>query len=158
MKLILKTHSDNEHYNADCDYAMVELTASLAKLCLRRMVLLATAAKRDREAYELSFWDYHCTFFKYFEIPDEIYGESPFDVEEYLEVPDTFEVPEDAIQPTECDQMVVADGRVHWVVIPRHSSIYITTENIPLELIADVRKKALNWLERLFWRLGNAGF
>ena len=158
MKLILKTHSDNEHYNADCDYAMVELTRPLAKLCMRRMALLKKIAKRDKQAYELWFWDYHCSFFTYFELADEDPESSPFDVEEYMELPDSFEIPEDSIQTTECDQMVIGDGRVHWCVIPKHSNIYITTDNIPLELIADVAGRMWpNWLDRL-GPGGNAGF
>jgi hypothetical protein len=56
MHLILNVHRSNQHYNGDCDYAVVELTPALAKRIHSRVALARQAAKQDSDLFELYFW------------------------------------------------------------------------------------------------------
>ena len=56
MNIILTTHSSNEPYNGDCDYAVVELTPALIEQIRSRVALARNAGQEDSDLYELYFW------------------------------------------------------------------------------------------------------
>ncbi len=63
MHLILNAHSSNEHYNGDCDYALVELTPALVEQIRSRVALAREAGQKDNNLYELYFWGSTAEFF-----------------------------------------------------------------------------------------------
>jgi hypothetical protein len=63
MHIILNTHSSHAEYNADCDYAIVELTPALAEEIRRRVALASEARQQDSDLYELYFWGSTAEFF-----------------------------------------------------------------------------------------------
>ena len=38
----------------------------------------------------------------------------------------------------ECGQMVIVEDGVRWTCIPKHTSIYVTTETIPIAWIKEI--------------------
>ncbi len=63
MKIILDTTSSNEHYNADCDCAVVELTPVLVEQIRSRAELAGQALKQDGDLYEMYFWGGEARFY-----------------------------------------------------------------------------------------------
>lgn len=63
MHLIFMVHSSNPDYNADCDYAVVELTPALVEQIRSRAVLVRRAAKQDSQLDEICFWDSTVNFY-----------------------------------------------------------------------------------------------
>ena len=65
MQIILNAHSSNEHYNGDCDYAVIDLTPELAEQIRNRVALARQARQQDNDLYELYFWGSPAEFYDY---------------------------------------------------------------------------------------------
>jgi len=162
MHLILNAHSSNEHYNGDCDYAVVDLTRALAEQIRRRVALARQAGQQDNDLYELYFWGSTAEFFDY-NILDACHdavaaagGSDPdqaacdwlddFDQREYAVVPAGVDFKAHEAQRTECDQEIIRcspsshhpEFEVAWTTIPKHSDVYVTTCDLPLTAMEEL--------------------
>ena len=162
MHLILNTHSSNEHYNGDCDYAVIELTPKLGKRIRSRVALARKARQHDSDLYELYFWGSTAKFFDH-DILDTCQdavaaagGPDPdqaaldwlaeFEQREYAVVPAGVDLNAHETQRTECDQVILRiasysrrlEFSVVWTVIPKHSDVYVTTSELPIMAIREL--------------------
>ena len=140
MKLVSTVSSDQETWN--CDYALVDLTPDLARLALRRINLLKVQKKADEQLDEMYFWDLHVEYFSPWK--DEVDSADPLSAMlerlppvagDLLRAPDNFAVPENLLARVECSQMIVREGAVAFIAIPKHASHYIRTSEVPLSLL-----------------------
>ena len=58
MNIVLKVSSSNENSNGGCDFALVELTAEIAALALRRIQTLREQKKLDADIDETYYWSH----------------------------------------------------------------------------------------------------
>ncbi len=170
MHLILNAHSSNEHYNGNCDYAIVELTPALVKRIHRRVAVARQAAKQDSDLYELYFWGSSAEFFDH-NILDACQEAvtttgrrrrdraardwlDAFEGREYAVVPDGVDLNAHEAQRTECDQMIIRISRcspreefsIIWTASPKYADLDVTTSELPLaameELLATTAQPA----------------
>lgn len=147
MKLLLVTHSDNEEYNADCDYAIVDLTPEFAQRILERLELYMKWQKDDRDLNQTEFWCYHATFVS------NTLGEHESTIEDIVSdlkqladgvyLLDGHEISNPKEQATECDQLVFTgrdDALVFFDCYPKHCDFKVATDYLPLALIKAAAK------------------
>ena len=152
MRVILRVWSTNPYYSAGCDYAVAEITEELAKLILRRLNLLRDQKTLDPSICEIYYWDYSAQYFSpcvnQCGEPDEVEVAS-FELEKTLEelqadtcemvsVPDDFHVPDSQIASVECAQMIVREEGIAFTAIPKHTDIYLTTAEIPKQVLDSI--------------------
>jgi hypothetical protein len=149
MRVILKVWSSNPDYSGGADYAAVDITEELAKLTLCRMNLLGEQKALDAAVYETNYWDSSAEYFSPRAVrqiePDEIVESNSgleeildrieVDIKETVKAPPDFQVPEGHIVAVECAQMIVRDGGIAFTALLRHSDIYLTTAEVPREII-----------------------
>ena len=99
------------------DYFIVEISPEYARLLLNRVKMLGTVRKRDKEAYELYFWDYAGAYFG---------GD-----------PDEHDAARESSR-VECNQLIVRDDEVNWIAVPKHTDIYATTDPIRVDQLAEI--------------------
>ncbi|MBI2823134.1 MAG: hypothetical protein HYX69_00420 [Planctomycetia bacterium] len=141
MRIGLGTYS-SEDYNADCDYALVDLTPALAKRILARMDLAARLHRDDISLHELYFWNAEAEFFS---TPDDALTEQLPDASDgHVILPEGLEIPADCFQRTEYDHMIVntvgEECEVFWRSSPKNVFIEITTASLPRELIEQIAR------------------
>lgn len=142
MRVFLRTFSTNEDYNADCDYAVVDLTPELAELGLSRIENLKRRRARDSKLFETAFEDASSQYFSNFDAFDEILdprsGHTVVDIlwggDPWID-PDHCGIPEYAFKATESDSMMVQLNGVYWEAFPKHGDVRIYTAAIPLSLL-----------------------
>jgi hypothetical protein len=66
---------------------------------------------------------------------EEILDRLEVDIKETVKAPPDFQVPEGHIVAVECAQMTVRDGGIAFTALLRHSDIYLTTAEIPREVL-----------------------
>lgn len=160
MKILLRTNSTNPEYYADCDCAVLDVTPELLAHIAARAEISRQAAEADTDLWELYFWScgpdfYKCTLIEVCaEAVAEMEGIDASNWEEQFQHAGVFPLPDgvdlDRFEPqwTECDQEIIRVQRVNgrlecevgWVVIPKHSDIYITTEAVALERLESFAK------------------
>jgi len=141
MKLVSTVSSDQETWS--CDYALVDLNPDLARLALRRINTFKVQKKADQQLGEMYFWDFHVEYFS----PGNADGGDSADslsvmldklpplAGDLMRAPDDFAVPENLLARVECSQMIVREGAVAFIAIPKHASHYIRTSEVPLSLL-----------------------
>lgn len=156
MHLILMTHSSNSEYNADCDFAVVELTPALLDEIRARVELAHETRQKDASLYELHFWGSTAEYFPYALIDAcqeavatrTVDGDADQAAQNWLgdlESSGHALLPEGVVmskvdaQRTECDRMVVTvvagqrgETDISWEASPKHTDIYITTWDVTL--------------------------
>ena len=149
MQVILKVWSSNPDYSGGADYAAVEITEELAKLTLCRITLLGEQKALDAAVYETNYLDSSAEYFSPRAVrqiePDEIVESNSgleeildgleVDIKEIVKAPPDFQVPEGHIVAVECAQMTVRDGGTAFTALLRHSDIYLTTAEVPKEVL-----------------------
>lgn len=141
MKLLLKTHSTNEHFDGIVG-VFLELHPAMATEILARKKILDKACRRDSNVETITFYSYGPIWLE--KHPDSIGGED-FDMdsvspESYFEVPDAEERDYQAVAArTECDRVVIGGDEVYWRCYPKHCDWIMETH--PLNY--DVVRKAL---------------
>lgn len=150
-KLLLKTTSNDEMYDADIKAAYVQISQEQARKIIDRIELFRLAKSLDKDLWEMYFWDYSVSFLdKVWADPAaDDYGDLVVEAEEieaeienlcqdlgnkeFLQLAQDYQLDFDkAATRTECDQMIVREDEVCWTAIPRHTSIYITTGRLSL--------------------------
>jgi len=163
MHLIFNTHSSNEHYNGDCECAIIELTPALAEQIRCRVALARQARQQDSDLYELYFWGSTAEFYGQ-DVIDACQeavaaaargrGRSKaarnwlaeFEQRDYAVVPNGVDFNAHEPQRTECDQMILRVGpsshrleyAVVWTTSPKHSDVYVTTNELPLAVMEEL--------------------
>lgn len=141
MRLIsLVTGSDNAF---GCDYALVNLTSKLAELALRRIAMLKEQKRLDESVVESYFWDNHADYFspwlaqqeKDADALAEVLDRLPVVAGDWMEAPAEFSILDSLRARMECCQMVVHEASITFVAIPKHTSSYVFTAEIPLPLL-----------------------
>lgn len=143
MRYLLRTCSSDSDYNADCDYAVIDITKELAAEILRRRKAFTKMKEEDSALWEMYFWGgtQECIsgsslFFTEIDPPplskDQ---ETLLEDNGFLELPEDFKVEADDILRTECEQMVIREDGVCWYCIPKHADVNITTESLKYGLI-----------------------
>lgn len=136
MKILFTCFANNEHFDG-CQHAVVELSDEAKKEILARRELFQMCKSKDSSLWSLVFWDSVCQYFDYDEWdPLEALTEEQvklFETNEYVVLPDDFEIPEDDAARTECDRMVITDDSVYWKCIAKHTDVYVETRNLPYE-------------------------
>jgi hypothetical protein len=159
MKIIFRAQSDNPDYNADCDYALVDMTPALWEQIRRRVEIARQAFQADGDLCELSFWLGTAEFYssRLTEACEEAIAvvsegtdkdksaaawawSAQFDDPGYALLPSGVDLDKHQPERTECAQMIVrcapSGGRpefeVAWTAIPKHTDIHVTTRDMPL--------------------------
>lgn len=149
MRVILKVWSSNPDYSGGCDYAAVEISEELAKLALRRINVLSEQKVLDSSIYETYYWDSSPEYFSPWvnrAVQTDEVQESGVELEQTLEnleadtretvtAPPDFRIPEGQIVAVECAQMIVRDAGIALTALLRHTDIYLTTAEVPREII-----------------------
>jgi hypothetical protein len=147
--VILKVWSSNLDNKGGCDFAVVEITPELAKLALRRIAVLREQKALDPAVDETYYWGSEAEFFSPWAGPAAGAGEGEaaclkleeeldllqIDRREIVNASGNFSVPQSQIARVECMQMVVREGGLAFTAIPKHTDFYVTTAEIPKELL-----------------------
>jgi hypothetical protein len=158
VSVILKVWSNNPFNNGGCDFAIVELTQDLANLALLRISRLCDQKSLDPSVYETYYWGSEAEYFNgWLEQPSasEETKASCMDLEERLEklqvdaremvlTTEEFAVCEKQIALVECGQMIVRENGVAFTAIPKHTDFYVTTAEIPKEVLQQAVTSAKN--------------
>lgn len=133
MRYIVVANSNNEHFNADCDFALVSFSTQQ----LRSLGRLRTAFDKTRRRFkDIGSWrvsDYSAAFLSRREVEkllgDELFeqldsesGGDPF------QVPDTCKINLENIDVTYSDELVLSSDGVWWNAYPKHSEISVGSE------------------------------
>lgn len=149
MQVILRVWSSNPDYSGGCDYAAVKISEELAKITLQRINVTCEQRARDPALYETYYWDSSAEYFSPWEVrqiepgelaePDagleELLASLEIDTKETVIAPSDFRVPESQIVAVDCAQMIVRDGGIAFTALLRHTDIYLTTAEVPREII-----------------------
>jgi hypothetical protein len=149
VRVVLKVWSSNPDYSAGCDYAVVEIGEEFSKLALRRINVVCEQKVVDPSLYETYYWDSSAQYFSPWvnraSHPSEV-QESDFELVETLEdlevdtqevviAPADFRILESQIAVVECSQMIVREGSVAFNALLKHTDIYVTTAEIPKQIL-----------------------
>lgn len=152
MPVILNVWSNNPFNNGGCDFAVVELTPELANLALRRITVLCEQKGVDPGVYETYYWgsevEYFSPWIDHASQSDDLRSACS-EMEQLLEklqvgkrnmvvVADKFAILETQIARVECRQMVVREDGISFTAIPKHTDFYVTTADIPKEVLQQV--------------------
>lgn len=115
-RFVLAVSCANEYLDG-FDYFVIDLDPAYAERLLKRIELFRSLKRQDSEVYELYFWDHQGGFF----------GGEPDEHDEAREP-----------AHTECSQLVVGDGYVFWTAIPKHTDVYVTTDYLRGDQLAEI--------------------
>jgi len=138
-RYLLPTTCDNPEYNADCDYAVVEITADDLARFERRAAILRAAGGQDDRLYEMYFWGCSADFYSLADMEEAFAVAGIPDIGEGVRLPDKIALGPYTPHRVECGQEIFrrdacADWvEIGWVVIPKHTDLYVTTRPLVLE-------------------------
>lgn len=150
MNIVLKVSSSNENYSGGCDFALIELTPEIAALALRRIQAVRDQKKLDADIDETYYWSFfvECFFSPWTNLASaerdveaaslavaDLLEMLRIDVTEIAIVPETFDVPPSQVAAVECEQMIVREGSIAFIAIPKHASFYVHTVEIPAAIL-----------------------
>ena len=150
MRIVLKVSSSNEHYGGGCGFALVDLTPELAALALQRIAALREQKTVDPNIDETSYWAYFvaCYFSPYASLTTEdkatesasillgdLLHELQIEDKEIVCAPASFQVPPGQVAAVECEQMIVYEASIAFMAIPKHTSFYVQTVEIPIAML-----------------------
>jgi hypothetical protein len=149
VQVILKVWCSNSDHNVGCDFALVEVTPDFARLSLRRIKVLREQKALDPAVDETYCWDSAALFFSPWAGPvggtregeaaclklEEELDLLRIDRQEVVTASGDFSVPQSQIARVECVQMVVRDSGIAFTAIPKHTDFYVTTAEIPKEVL-----------------------
>jgi hypothetical protein len=129
-----------------CDYVLVNLTSNLAQLACRRIAMLKKQKHMDDSLVESYFWDAHAEYFspwlaeqeKDADALAEMLERLPAVAGDWMEAPAEFSIPDSLRAWVECGQMVIREGSVAFLAMPKHTSTYVYTAEVPLPVLEKV--------------------
>lgn len=152
MRIVLKVWSSNHEYSAGCDYAVVEIGEEFSKLALRRIHVLCEQKAVDPPLYEAYYWDSSAQYFSPcvnraiqpgevqesgFELAETL-DDLEVDARDVVTAPAEFQLLESHIAAVECAQMIAREGSIAFNALLRHTDIYVTTAEIPKQVLESV--------------------
>lgn len=149
MQVLLKVWSSNPDYSGGCDYAAVEMSKELAQLMVRRIDIQSEQSAVDPPLYETYYWDSSAEYFGPWATHPVESGEQAeldaglaqmlekleVDTKEIVIAPPDFRVPGSQLVAVECAQMIAREGVIAFTALLRRTDIYLTTADIPKEII-----------------------
>ena len=163
MHIILNAHSSDEHYNGDCDCAVVDLTPELADQIRNRIALARQAGQQDSDLCELYFWGSTVEFYDDNILdacqdaaaaaadgpdPDQAARDwlTDFEQREYAVVPEGVDFTAHEAQRTEFDRVIIRcspsshrpEFEIAWTASPKHSDMTVTTCDLPLKAMEEL--------------------
>ena len=130
---IVPANSNNEHFNADCDFAVITLTAELLALFPKLQKTFAVTSKRLKHFSSFELQDWSVSFISR-TVAEACLGEKDF---EALDGggdgdPYPFSLPPDAELKAEAtsDYLVVTGRGIWWRAHPKHSDITVESGQI----------------------------
>lgn len=141
MKLILKTHCTNEFFDS-CSYALVDLTAALAGTILRRRDAFEAGRQTDPNLTETSYYSADAVYFSALPADEGLADEVERSLEDrgFAQAPNGFDVGDEFLERTECDQMVISSHGVWFECHPKHCDPLVETREIDFETVVQARK------------------
>ena len=143
MKLISLVTGGDDGFG--CDYVLVSLTSNLAQLACHRVAMLKELKHMDDSLVESYFWDAHAEYFSPWlaeqEEADalaEALERLPAVAGDWMEAPAEFSIPGSLRARVECGQMVIHEAGVAFLAIPKHTSTYVYTAEVPLPVLEKV--------------------
>ncbi len=129
-----------------CDYVLVNLTSNLAQLACRRVAMLKEQKHLDDSLLETYFWDAHAEYFSPWLAEQETEADAlaealerlPAVAGDWMEAPAEFSIPDSLGARVECGQMVIREASVAFLAIPKHTSTYVYTAEVPLPVLEKV--------------------
>jgi hypothetical protein len=157
VQIVLKAWSSNPDYNTGCDYAVVEGGEAFLKLALWRINVLCEQKIFDPSLNETYYWDFSAQYFSPGVNRALQFGEAEeacvkfeesiealeIDTREVAVASSDFAVPDSQVTAVECAQMIVRDGGIAFNALLRHSDIYVTTAEIPKQVIESALTAAI---------------
>jgi hypothetical protein len=136
----------------------VEITPELVNRALRRITLLCDQKSLDPCIYETYYWGSEADYFNAWLDQPGSSGEveaASVELEERLEkleidrrqvvvTAEEFTVPDSRIALVECEQMIVRENGIAFTAIPKHTDFYVTTAEIPKEVLQQAAISAKN--------------
>lgn len=150
MNIVVKVSSSNENSTGGCDFALVELTAEIAALALRRIQMLRGQKKLDTAIDQTYYWSHfvECFFSPWTNLASaekdveaaslavaDMLERLRIDVTEIAIVLETFEVPPSQVAAVECEHMIVREDSIAFIAIPKHASFYVQTREITIPIL-----------------------
>ncbi|MGB7593267.1 MAG: hypothetical protein WCD04_09595 [Terriglobia bacterium] len=149
MRIVLKVSSNNEYCDGGCEFALVDLTPELAALAMGRIAILREQKSLDPDIIETYYWAYFAEYFSPWKdlasFGNEAEGtkvtlegmldELAIEEKEIVCVPETFQVSPRHVAAVECEQMIVREGSIAFMAIPKHASFYVQTAEVPLAML-----------------------
>lgn len=136
-KLLLYVYSSNPDYNANCDVAIVDLSPALARVGLTRMGWVRALMAEEVDLCTMYYLDFSIMYCSVHDALDEMVerltGTDVFaalDIRECVILPEDFAVPEEHVQRTDTNVMVVTDTELYWQAIPPHASLVVSTSRL----------------------------
>lgn len=123
MKIIGRTTCNNEHFDG-AELYLLDLTPTLARLCLQRIERLKDLQAEDRTAYEIYYWasiGWPTFFDREARLAEDEELLDALERDAWQEAPDNLEIPENLEVRTNCDQMIVREGGVIWMAYAKHA-------------------------------------
>lgn len=117
MSIVLRTSCSND-YNADCDFAVIDLNSEEIGYLIDKIDLCARLKSEDQNVYEIRLWDHSPDWISYDEGVDEEIGDKEFASVDLRNIDP---------QRIDCCWAVVDSTSVHWQCIPKHTDIYVYT-------------------------------
>lgn len=142
MKILVKTTCSSDL--SWCQYLLVTLTSETVKEILERRELFQMVNSKSDGLWSLSFWGVPGDFYDDLDF-ERLLNEkqcADFEDEDFMVLPDDFEIPDD-IEParTECDRLVITQDDFYWKAMPKHTDVYVETFNIPYNVLLEGEKR-----------------
>jgi len=144
--LVIDTSSSNEHYNGDCDFALVPLTADYMTQVLGYMNQVAAMHKADQSVYCLECWDYSASYFRSNEKLDQIrdiHGQRASEVprgEPILLTADP-RFNEGDFQRVDCQTVGISCNEAWWTAYVKNTNVRIETAHVSKACLEKVLKR-----------------
>lgn len=140
MKILLTTHSSNEHYNADMDYAVVEITPELARRILEYCKLADAIIQGNDRFCSVVFYDPSPQYFEWCEEIEEITSREQIYDDTWICDRD---IPEEYRKSTDYDSIVInGSGLVYWRSAPRRGDCLVETTYLEPDILKAVIETA----------------
>ena len=129
--LALRCYSNYEGYDADCDFAVVDMTPELVTRLAKRQAMIKLLHELDDRAQYAEFWDYTPCAYSLTDDTQEVFEQ--IGDGDWCCPDDPLDLPATAIPRTECWLLVVSPTDFHWTFHPKHSGITMETATFKLE-------------------------
>jgi hypothetical protein len=141
MQILMSTHSNNEYYNGDCDYAVVNLTPEFAREILNRVALADEIRGRDEQLSAISFYEFrpeYCSCCD--EINEVVSGAKDNELTDGVYEADSLVIPESRMQRTESGRLVIysGSGLILFAATPKHTDCEIETAYLEMDLLKNI--------------------